>query len=266
MAEPRPGRDADDSGAEDTGDEATTGAGKTNTGLRLTLSIWHPNCWTLEVTEGKDGGLLGHGVYTAGDKATGRFTVYAPSTEAVENLIEEIRASERIDRVWTLGHEFQYDSAMPTPGNTARGLLVEYSAHDSINDPLVNSGFYPDQPVRMTDGREYWTVVTYNPREEISERLDTVRRVRNAEVEVVRMTAEDEREAGSLFPMDVFTEKQRQILRLAIEEGYYTWPRETSVSELAEIMGVSEPTVLDHLRKAESKLINALFSGDWEEY
>jgi predicted DNA binding protein len=31
-------------------------------------------------------------------------------------------------------------------------------------------------------------------------------------------------------------------------------------------MGVSEPTVLDHLRKAESKLINALFSGDWEDY
>lgn len=259
MAEPRPGRD-DDAGAEE-----ATGTGKSSTGLRLTLDIWHPNCWTLEVTEGRDGGLLGHGVYTAGDKATGRFTAYAHSTEAVEALIEEIRASDRTDRVWTLGHEFQYDSDTPTPGNTARGLLVEYSAHDSINDPLVNSGFYPDQPVRMTDGREYWTVVTYNPRDEIVDRLDTVRRVRNADVEVVRMTADEDRDSGSLFPMDVFSEKQRQILRLAIEEGYYTWPRETSVSELADLLDVSEPTVLDHLRKAESKLINALFAGDWDE-
>jgi predicted DNA binding protein len=266
MADPRPRRDADETGAEDVEDQATTGTGKVSTGLRLTLDIWHPNCWTLEVTEGKEGGLLGHGVYTAGDKATGRFTVYGHSTDAVDELIEEIRRSDRIDRVWTLGHDFRYDSDTPTPGNTARGLLVEYSAHDSINDPLVNSGFYPDQPVRMTDGREYWTVVTYNPRDEISERLDTVRRVRNAEVEVVRMTAEEDPDAGSLFPMDIFSNKQREILRLAIEEGYYTWPRETSVAELADLMGVSEPTVLDHLRKAESKLINALFSGDWEDY
>ncbi|MGM0397499.1 MAG: helix-turn-helix domain-containing protein [Halobacteriota archaeon] len=253
MADPRPPR-ADD----------TSGSGGRESGLRLTLSIWHPNCWTLEVTDGFEGGLLGHGVYTAGEKATGRFTVYGPTISAVDDLVAAIRASDRIERVMTLGHDIEYDSDTPSPGNTSRGLLVEYSAHDSIHDPLVNSGFYPDQPVRMTDGREFWTVVTEHRRSDIGGRLDTVRRVRNADIDVVQMTTKD-RSSGSLFPMDIFTSKQRETLRLAIEADYYTWPRETTVAELAEQLGVSEPTVLDHLRTAESKLINALFSGDWDE-
>lgn len=245
-------------------DDTRTPAGK-ESGLRLTLSIWHPNCWTLEVTDGIEGGLLGHGVYTAGEKATGRFSVYGPTIRAVEDLVTAIRASSRTDRVMTLGHDIEYDSDTPSPGNTSRGLLVEYRAHDSIHDPLVNSGFYPDQPVRMTDGREFWTVVTEHRRTDIGERLDTVRRVRNADIDVVQMTTKDQSSSGSLFPMDIFTNKQRETLRLAIEEDYYTWPRETTVAELAAMLGVSEPTVLDHLRTAESKLINALFSGDWDE-
>jgi len=32
-------------------------------GSHLTLSIWHPSCWTLQVTEAHAGGLFGHGVY-----------------------------------------------------------------------------------------------------------------------------------------------------------------------------------------------------------
>ncbi len=31
-------------------------------GLQLTLSIWHPDCWTLEVTDKTAAGLLAHGV------------------------------------------------------------------------------------------------------------------------------------------------------------------------------------------------------------
>ncbi|MFW6265161.1 MAG: helix-turn-helix domain-containing protein [Halanaeroarchaeum sp.] len=236
------------------GDEDTTSPGGHESGLRLTL----------EVTDGYEGGLLGHGVYTAGEKATGRFTVYGPTISAVDELVAEIRSSPRIDRVMTLGHDIGYDSDTPSPGNSSRGLLVEYSAHDSIHDPLVNSGFYPDQPVRMTGGREFWTVVTEHRRTDIGERLDTVRRVRNADIDVVQMTTKD-KSSGSLFPMDIFTSKQRETLRLAIESDYYTWPRETTVAELAERLDVSEPTVLDHLRTAESKLINALFSGDWDD-
>lgn len=236
----------------------------TGSGVRLTLSIWHPNCWTLEVTDDHEGGLLGHGVYTAGEKATGRFTAYAPTRNALEELVDAIRTSSHTDRVWTLGSETRYDTTTPTPGNTARGLLVEYSAHDSINDPLVNSGFYPDQPVRMTDGREYWTLVTEHSRAEIADRLDMVRRIRNADIDVTKMTSRDDWPAESLFPMDIFTAKQREILQLAIEEDYYSWPRETSVADLADSLGVSESTVLNHLRTAESKLFNALFSGKWD--
>jgi hypothetical protein len=46
------------------------------------------------------------------------------------------------------------------------------------------------------------------------------------------------------------------VFDLARKEGYYEWPRGTSTRELAELSGVSKTTLLEHLRKAEAKLLN----------
>jgi predicted DNA binding protein len=51
------------------------------------------------------------------------------------------------------------------------------------------------------------------------------------------------------------SERQREVFELAQQEGYYTWPRETSASDLTEQVDVSKTTLLEHLRKAEAKLL-----------
>jgi predicted DNA binding protein len=38
--------------------------------------------------------------------------------------------------------------------------------------------------------------------------------------------------------------------------GYYEWPREASTRELADELDVSKTTLLEHLRKAEAKLLD----------
>lgn len=47
---------------------------------------------------------------------------------------------------------------------------------------------------------------------------------------------------------------QRETLELAVSEGYYAIPRETTTAELGEQLGVSDQAVVERLRRAMTKL------------
>ena len=51
------------------------------------------------------------------------------------------------------------------------------------------------------------------------------------------------------------TEKQNNALILAIENGYYGYPRKVKLEKLARIMKISTSTYQFHLAKAEAKLM-----------
>lgn len=233
-----------------------TGASRT-TGSHLTLSIWHPGCWTLQVTEHAEGGLFGHGVYPVDGKAKGRFTVYADSDEGLESLTSAIEESPLTDAVWRLDHSYDFGSRLPTPGNAAQSVVVEYDEQTSIHDALVSNGFIPDKAVWIHDGREYWTVVIDEDREQIKSRLDDVRETMDADIDIQHIVS-DNRESGGLLRQDILSERQRDVFELARTRGYYDYPREVSATDLAEELDVSKATVLEHLRKAESRLFDAL--------
>lgn len=63
-------------------------------------------------------------------------------------------------------------------------------------------------------------------------------------------------ETNSLFSH--LTQKQTDALMAAHRNGYYAWPRKTSVKAIASYKHVPKTTFRDHLRKAESKLITGL--------
>jgi predicted DNA binding protein len=53
----------------------------------------------------------------------------------------------------------------------------------------------------------------------------------------------------------MLSERQREAVSLAFEEGFYDWPRGIEATDLADRMGIAHSTYLEHLRKAERKLI-----------
>ena len=61
---------------------------------------------------------------------------------------------------------------------------------------------------------------------------------------------------------DRLTEKQRAVLEAAFHAGYFEWPRGSTAEELAESMNVSAPTLHNHLRKAQQKLLEATFEDE----
>lgn len=58
------------------------------------------------------------------------------------------------------------------------------------------------------------------------------------------------------------TDRQREIITAAHEAGYYDWPRGKTGEELAAEFDLSPPTLHDHLRSAERKLVSLVFAGE----
>lgn len=66
-------------------------------------------------------------------------------------------------------------------------------------------------------------------------------------------------DASVTINLGVLTEKQRETLELALEQGYYDRPRESELEDLAAHLDISKSAVSQRLRGAELKLIkNAL--------
>ena len=231
-----------------------------NAGTRLTLDLWHPNCWAIEATERTGGGVLAHAIYntpkTAPESVNGLFTAFGDTNREVEALLEAIRASEHAGEVLELQERF--GRARDAPGNVVREFFLEYDPDDMVCPTLLRHGFVHSAPVRIENGREEWQLCFTGERSDIEAALDDVRGDAGAEASVVSITAADgaadrtEREQR----LDTLTPTQREVFEAAREAGYYEWPRGCSTRELADRVDRSKTTLLEHLRKAESKLLD----------
>ncbi|NHN47333.1 GAF domain-containing protein [Halostella sp. JP-L12] len=60
---------------------------------------------------------------------------------------------------------------------------------------------------------------------------------------------------------DRLTDRQESALRAAYFGGYFDWPRESTAEEIADAMGVSSPTLHNHLRKGQRELLRTVFDA-----
>jgi len=64
---------------------------------------------------------------------------------------------------------------------------------------------------------------------------------------------------------DRLSDRQATVLQAAYHSGYFEWPRGTTAEELADSLAVSAPTLHNHLRKAQGKLLTAFFAEESEK-
>jgi predicted DNA binding protein len=64
--------------------------------------------------------------------------------------------------------------------------------------------------------------------------------------------------------LSVLTDRQREVMVAAWRFGYYDLPKGIGSRRLAERVGLSKPTMLEHLRKAERRLLAEIMAGHSE--
>ncbi|QLG60385.1 bacterio-opsin activator domain-containing protein [Halorarum salinum] len=57
---------------------------------------------------------------------------------------------------------------------------------------------------------------------------------------------------------ELLTDRQLEVLRTAYLNGYFEWPRANTGEEIADRLGITQPTFNNHLRVAERKLLTLL--------
>jgi predicted DNA binding protein len=127
---------------------------------------------------------------------------------------------------------------------------------------LLESGGIPQQVV--ASGEQTAATVRLPTQESVRAFLE---RVGETYPETELRSKRDRQQADAHQPMQFaldseLTDRQREVLVTAYESGFFESPRETTGAELADLLGVSQPTVTHHLREAQRRLFEELFDGD----
>jgi predicted DNA binding protein len=231
--------------------------------LHLTVELWHPSCWTLETTREADAGLYAHTTVPAADRSVGLYTIYGRSRDALSALTDGVRESSLTESVTVLPRSTE---PLAPAGSATRRVLVEFDSAPSIRRAFTSRGFVHYGPTRHEDGRERRSLLVRSDRPSVRRALDAIEREYDADINVHSLTTVAS-ECGPLVRSGEAAEpalgghlssRQREAFLLARSRGYYEYPRATTARDLASELGISKTTFLEHLRKAEAKLLNGI--------
>lgn len=219
--------------------------------LQFTIDVWHPDCWTLEATDATGVGLLGYGMTDLSNSSgqVGYYTVFGESHAAIDEFTDLIQTSERISNL--IEH-------MPGPAvaPATRNIVVSTGPTGGMRRAFHDRGYLHLGPSSHEDCRERRRLLTWGTRDAVEQDLEDLEVAYDADISLERIAPAGS--AGMGRPqrdVEALSVRQREAFALARNRGYYEYPREAKTATLAAELGVSKATFLEHLRKAERKLL-----------
>lgn len=174
-------------------------------------------------------------------------------TADLESFIAEFRQAEAVVEAKPLS---------PVTGNHAYvALVIDTDGWDGIRGRLSEMGIHYRMGTTISDGIERWTVYI-EADDDLASVIRQLERGGN-DVELVRNVelASIERPPGipASGILDGLTARQREVLATAIATGYYDHRGGVGIEDIADELGLGSTTVWEHLSRAESTVMNALF-------
>jgi predicted DNA binding protein len=184
--------------------------------------------------------------------------IIAIETTDLDATLDVISAHETIEST-TVIERYELDHATTAAATVfIRGALQEFSPLQT----LIYEGFLPIGPTILDDGRECFDLLLTD-RAELSDAVELLEAFGHVGVErisrefshrVTPSTAEWQELLASIPP------RQREVLNTALEYGYFNIPREATLTEIADEMGITKTTASNHLRKGERKVMEFLIT------
>ena len=119
--------------------------------------------------------------------------------------------------------------------------------------PLWDKRIIQTKPViQKTDSTELWEMACWE-KEPLMQILERLPKEFQIKLKSITQTKIDELFLPHIMPK--LSEKQEHAIHLAVKRGYFDFPRKANLDQLAKEMKISKPTLQQHLRIAEKKLV-----------
>lgn len=148
---------------------------------------------------------------------------------------------------------------------TDEGLHTDIHHHNEeicTNCPGMIFQKYGLMPRFLEREEQEFIIRTYLPQElRITEFVEDLRSV-SEKVQVLRIMkdlAEDSQSLTREIDISQLTQKQRDTLEFAIEAGYYDFPKQVSLEDLAEAFDLSKSAMFQRVARAEQAVMKQVF-------
>ena len=170
-------------------------------------------------------------------------TIYGKE-ENIQNFIDDLKKDSRV-------HKLEHQ------GNSI--FFVE-ERKDAIPSSFYEPKLVFAKPVVVdTEGYEYWELASWET-ENLTKFVNLLHH-HFPEYKLLKMQRTKLKDVYFQHLSPDLTFLQKQSLQIAIQEGYYNYPRKTELRKLAQLMKISLATYREHLRKAEHKILPDLLAG-----
>ncbi|HUK49464.1 MAG TPA: helix-turn-helix domain-containing protein [Terriglobales bacterium] len=146
-------------------------------------------------------------------------------------------------------------------------IVLQHCACDKIPPPTLpvieGRNCLELQPAVYTGGWEWYRVIAFAEKDlkQLFKDLDEYCKIEVTSRRIVENESiRDTFLVSTAALFGTLTTKQRRAVISALDNGYYHMPRRATAGEIAEKLGVPRTSYVDHLRKAENKLLQAVGS------
>lgn len=198
------------------------------------------------------------GAADSSDYLQARFRI-EPSTEGNCQVIESGQRGSGVEqKLVDCGDDLPTKCLATVTGNDDCQHLVEQSVDEYCICPCF-SQHECIATLESVDPPGFVVSIVSHNRDEFTSIVDVLRKV-DAKPQLVQITrSTDPTDHQSLeFEVESITDKQREAIRIAVENGYYEKPRRATLADLAEQLDISRSAVSQRLTAVESKMIYKL--------
>jgi predicted DNA binding protein len=123
------------------------------------------------------------------------------------------------------------------------------------------AGCIPVMPVNYRGGLEHCRLLAFT-KETLSGAIARLSKMSDLQIESKSVVSKQSAKGAITVPVDEFlgslTRKQLAAFMAAMQMGYYSMPKRTTVENIASRLGMRRSTYEEHLRKAELKILHAV--------